>query len=101
MMQNIYDNYTFFSNYKSLRETDNNYNVLLEQPAMINLIPDIKNKTVLDLGCGFGDNCKDFISIGAKNVVGIDISHNMFWRINRCSKLKAIIQNLLYPQFSI
>ena len=68
---------------------------------MMDLIPNIKNKTVLDLGCGFGDNCKDFISIGAKNVVGIDISHNMFWRINRCSKLKAIIQNLLYPQFSI
>lgn len=47
-MQNIYDNYTFFSNYKSLRETDNNYNVLLEQPAMMNLIPNIKNKTAMN-----------------------------------------------------
>ncbi|MGN0522678.1 MAG: class I SAM-dependent methyltransferase [Eubacterium sp.] len=92
MMQNIYDNDTFFSNYKSLRETDNNYNVLLEQPAMMNLIPNIKNKTVLDLGCGFGDNCKHFISIGAKSVVGIDISHNML----EVAKTKNYDKNIEY-----
>lgn len=77
MKQNIYDNEEFFSSYKALRETDDNFNVLLEQPAMKNLLPNLKNKTVLDLGCGFGDNCREFINEGAKSVVGIDISQNM------------------------
>ena len=60
MEQNIYDNNEFFSGYKALRETDNNCNILLEQPAMMNLLPDLKGKTVLDLGCGFGIDCKYF-----------------------------------------
>ena len=77
MMQNIYDNTEFFSSYKALRESDDNYNILLEQPAMMALLPDLKNKTVIDLGCGFGDNCKTFINLGAKRVVGMDISRNM------------------------
>ncbi|HIZ10878.1 MAG TPA: class I SAM-dependent methyltransferase [Candidatus Eubacterium faecavium] len=77
MMQNIYDNTEFFSSYKALRESDDNYNILLEQPAMMVLLPDLKNKTVIDLGCGFGDNCKTFINLGAKRVVGMDISRNM------------------------
>lgn len=75
--QNIYDNKDFFDSYKALRETDDNYNVLLEQPAMKELLPEIENKSVLDLGCGFGNNCMDFVNMGAENVIGIDISKNM------------------------
>lgn len=77
MMQNIYDNDEFFLSYKALRESDDNYNILLEQSALMALLPDLKNKTVIDLGCGFGENCKAFINLGAKRVVGIDISRNM------------------------
>ncbi len=29
-MQNIYDNSAFFDSYKALRETDDNYNILLK-----------------------------------------------------------------------
>ena len=75
--QNIYDNEMFFDGYKHLRETDANYNDQLEQPAMAELIPDISGKSVLDLGCGFGHNCIDFVKRGAKGVVGIDISEKM------------------------
>lgn len=56
-----FDNDEFFNSYKALRETDYNYNVLLEQPAMKELLPNLKEKTVLDLGYGFGVNCKEFI----------------------------------------
>lgn len=77
MSQNIYDNEKFFNGYKSLRETDNNYNILLEQPAMKKLLPDLTDKTVLDIGCGFGINCMDFINAGAEFVTGVDISQNM------------------------
>lgn len=76
-MQNIYDNMEFFSSYKALRETDNNYNILLEQPAMMELLPNLEEKTVIDLGCGFGINCKEFVNLGAKSVIGIDISKKM------------------------
>lgn len=77
MKQNIYDNDKFFDFYRELRETDDNYNVLLEQPAMKKLLPDLSDKCVLDLGCGFGNNCMDFVNLGAKSVTGIDISENM------------------------
>lgn len=76
-MQNIFDNERFFNSYKELRETDNNYNTLLEQPSMKKLLPDLSNKSVLDLGCGFGINCMDFVNLGASRVTGVDISMRM------------------------
>ncbi|MBQ7962380.1 MAG: class I SAM-dependent methyltransferase [Clostridia bacterium] len=75
--QNIYDNETFFEGYKALRAGETNYNDLLEQPAMAKLLPDLNGKSVLDLGCGYGHNCIDFIKRGAASVVGIDISEKM------------------------
>jgi SAM-dependent methyltransferase len=75
--QNIFDNQEFFNGYYTLRERDDCYNDLLEQPAMSELVPDMQNKTVLDLGCGFGHNCIDFIQRGAKKVIGVDISQKM------------------------
>lgn len=77
MPQNIFDNEAFFEGYRALRATDNNYNVLLEQPAMAALLPDLKEKAVLDLGCGYGHNCMDFVRRGASRVVGADLSEKM------------------------
>ncbi|WP_207649071.1 hypothetical protein [Lacrimispora sphenoides] len=51
MSQNIYDNELFFKEYMKLRG-EKSYNDLLEQPAMNKLLPDIKGKTILDIGCG-------------------------------------------------
>ena len=75
--QNIFDNETFFSGYKALRDSDCNANDLIEQPAMRKLMPDLNGKSVLDLGCGYGHNCIDFVNRGAARVVGIDISEKM------------------------
>ena len=75
--QNIFDNETFFNGYKALRESDCNANDLIEQPAMRKLLPDLNGKSVLDLGCGYGHNCVDFVGLGAARVVGIDISEKM------------------------
>ncbi|MEE1012188.1 MAG: class I SAM-dependent methyltransferase [Acutalibacteraceae bacterium] len=75
--QNIFDNETFFNGYKALRDSDCNANDLIEQPAMRKLLPDLNSKSVLDLGCGYGHNCIDFVSRGADRVVGIDISEKM------------------------
>ena len=75
--QNIYDNETFFEGYKKLRENEVNANNLFEIPALFSMMPDLKDKTILDLGCGFGEHCKRFVENGAKKVVGIDISEKM------------------------
>jgi 2-polyprenyl-3-methyl-5-hydroxy-6-metoxy-1,4-benzoquinol methylase len=75
--QNIYDNETFFDGYKQLRENEGSANNIFEEPALFSLMPDLKDKTVLDLGCGFGGHCIHFIREGAKKVVGIDISEKM------------------------
>ncbi len=75
--QNIFDNDTFFNGYKALRDSDCNANDLIEQPAMRKLLPDLNGKSVLDLGCGYGHNCIDFVGRGAARVVGVDISEKM------------------------
>ena len=67
----------FFEGYKKIRDNKINANNLFEIPALFSMLPDIKNKRVLDLGCGFGEHCKRFIDCGAKKVVGIDISEKM------------------------
>lgn len=75
--QNIYDNETFFEGYKKIRENEANANNVFEIPALFSLLPDLKGKSVLDLGCGFGEHCKGFIKKGAAKVVGVDISEKM------------------------
>ncbi len=75
--QNIFDNEIFFNSYRELREREDNLNVLLEQPAMAERIPNLEGASVLDIGCGYGHNCLDFVARGAAHVVGIDISERM------------------------
>lgn len=75
--QNIFDNEIFFKGYKALRDNECNANELIEQPAMRKMLPDLHGKSVLDLGCGYGHNCFDFINNGADRVTGVDISEKM------------------------
>ena len=88
--QMIFDNEQFFEGYKAIRDRETNLNDLLEQPAMKRLLPDVTGKAVLDLGCGYGHNCVDFIERGAKKVVGIDISKKMLEVANRESSHERI-----------
>lgn len=44
---------------------------------MAKILPDLSGKKVLDLGCGYGHNCIDFVKRGAEKVIGIDISEKM------------------------
>ena len=76
-MQNIFDNEQFFAGYHELRRKEQNSNDLIIDPALDALLPDVTGKAVLDLGCGDGKHCVDFLDRGAKSVVGIDISEKM------------------------
>lgn len=75
--QNIYDHKVFFEGYKKIRENKANANILFEIPALLSMITELKGKRVLDLGCGFGEHCVEFINRGADRVAGIDISTKM------------------------
>lgn len=76
-LQNIYDNEIFFEGYRKIRKKEGNANDLFEIPALLSMMPDLKGKRVLDLGCGYGEHCKLFVDRGAKRVLGIDISQKM------------------------
>lgn len=77
MKQNVYDQEVFYKGYKAIRERAYNYNNLLEQPALSALMPDVRGKVVLDIGCGAGDFAAKCVRGGAVRVIGIDISANM------------------------
>jgi len=95
--QNIFDNETFFNGYKELRAKDICLNDLLEQPAMAEMLPDLAGKTVLDLGCGCGKNCIDFVQRGARKVVGLDISEKML----EVAIKEAVHDNIEYISMSM
>ena len=53
------------------------YNRDMEVPAMIKALGSVKNKAILDLGCGFGDHAKKLSKKGAKKIIGLDISSKL------------------------
>ena len=55
----------YFWGYKKIRENEVNANNLFEIPALFSMMPDLKDKRVLDLGCGFGEHCIHFANSGA------------------------------------
>ncbi|QSH41694.1 class I SAM-dependent methyltransferase [Lentisphaerota bacterium ZTH] len=95
-IQNIYDNLAFFSEYKKLRDNARGFNNEIEQPAVRSLVENMKDKKVLDIGCGFGNFCRYAADQGALSVLGIDPSKNMI-REAASTTLSSNIQYLCLP----
>ena len=53
------------------------FNNIIEQPSIRSLLPDLKGKFILDIGCGFGDFCRYAAAQGVAKIKGIDPSVNM------------------------
>lgn len=62
--------------YEAFRGESGTYNEIVEIPAMLSLIGDVKNKTVLDAGCGHG-YYSIFLEKKGATVTGIDIFEKM------------------------
>lgn len=92
MKQNIYDDKEFFKKYDELRieKRGLNANDLIEIPAFRNIMPDVTGKKILDLGCGYGENYKYYKELGAKSILGLDISTHMIEIANKYNKLSDI-----------
>lgn len=76
--QNIYDNEIFFEEFKKNRSNSTvNFNDCVETPILLAMLPDLHGKSILDIGCGMGQHAKQYSDMGAKSVLGIDISEKM------------------------
>ena len=77
MTQNIYDNEEFFAGYSRLRRSVEGLDGAPEWPTLRALLPDLRGRSVLALGCGFGWFCRWARQQGAAQIFGIDVSEKM------------------------
>ena len=80
MTQNIYDNPEFFAGYSRLGRSVEGLEGAPEWPALSALLPELRGRKAVDLGCGFGWFCRWAREQGAAGVLGIDVSENMLVR---------------------
>ncbi|PAV28228.1 SAM-dependent methyltransferase [Virgibacillus profundi] len=77
MKQNKYDNVSFFSAYEKMPRSIKGLKGAGEWPVLKEILPELRNKNVLDLGCGFGWHCRYARQEHANTVIGVDISDKM------------------------
>jgi hypothetical protein len=58
MKQNKYDDPEFFAKYSRMRRSIGGLNDAGEWHVFRALLPDLRNKRLLDLGCGYGWHCR-------------------------------------------
>ncbi len=77
MKQNKYDDSIFFDKYSNMERSKNGLEGAGEWHELRKMLPDLRDKRVLDLGCGFGWHCRYAVENGARSVIGVDISQKM------------------------
>ncbi|MBR4767705.1 MAG: class I SAM-dependent methyltransferase [Lachnospiraceae bacterium] len=93
--QNIYDNETFFQHFLKNRSGKVNFNDCIETPILLSMLPDLKGKAILDIGCGMGQHAKQYVDMGAGSVLGIDISEKMLSYAKEHNSAEQITYRLL------
>ncbi|WGG44597.1 class I SAM-dependent methyltransferase [Rossellomorea sp. DA94] len=73
----VYDQTDFFSNYMKRRNRQDSPNNAIEGPIMYELMGNIQNNSILDLGCGDASFGKELIHKGAKHYTGVEGSKQM------------------------
>lgn len=92
MKENKYDDNVFFEKYSEMPRSKYGLNAAGEWESFKKILPELKDKKILDLGCGYGWHCKYAIENGASEAIGIDISKKMLELAN----LKNKASNILY-----
>lgn len=90
MKQNKYDDPEFFLTYSRMPRSVNGLAAAGEWLTLRSMLPDLSNKTVLDLGCGYGWHCRYARDAGAAKVTGIDISEKMLEKARQQTQDPAI-----------
>lgn len=80
MKQNRYDHPHFFATYAQMARSVKGLEGAGEWHMFKKLIPNLTDKQVLDLGCGFGWHCRYAREQQASAVTGVDLSEKMLTR---------------------
>ena len=80
MTQNIYDDPAFFEGYSRLGRSLQGLAGAAEWPALQAMLPPLRGKRVVDLGCGYGWFCRWAAEQGVAQVTGLDVSEKMLER---------------------
>src|SRR5271154_3458794 len=80
MKQNKYDDPELYANYSRMRRSIRGLDEAQEWHAFRSLLPDLCDKRLLDLGCGFGWHCRYARQRQARSVMGVDLSEKMLAR---------------------
>jgi SAM-dependent methyltransferase len=86
MKQNKYDDSEFFSRYSQMPRSIGGLKAAGEWHELRAMLPELRDKKVLDLGCGFGWHCLYAREQHARSVVGVDLSENMLERARTMTK---------------
>jgi SAM-dependent methyltransferase len=90
MTQNIYDEQRFFDAYSQLPRSVHGLDGAPEWPVLSALLPPLRGRKMLDLGCGFGWFCRWARQQGAAQILGIDVSEKMLARARATTHDPAI-----------
>jgi SAM-dependent methyltransferase len=77
MKQNKYDNEQLFTAYGQMTRSIRGLEGAGEWHIFKNMLPDLREASVLDLGCGYGWHCRYAREQQASSVIGVDISEKM------------------------
>lgn len=97
MKQNKYDDPSFFGQYSQMARSVGGLQAAGEWYVLRDMLPNLENAVVLDLGCGFGWHCRYAASQKALRVVGVDISARMLAR----ARETTTEPNIEYQQMAI
>ena len=95
MRQNNYDDPACFANYSQMARSSGGLEAAGEWPAFRELLLALREKNVLDLGCGFGWHCRYACHQQARSVVGVDLSEKMLARARASTNDAAIADRRL------
>lgn len=90
-MSNIYDNEDFFKEYAKMDRSQKGLAGAGEWHQFKEFFPNLNDKVVLDLGCGYGWHCQYVVTCGAKQVLGIDLSEKMIQEAKKRNNDSRII----------
>lgn len=90
MKQNKYDDEEFYSAYAEMPRSVHGLEAAGEWHVLKALMPDLRDRSVLDLGCGFGWHCRYAREQQASSVIGVDISERMLQKAREMTDDPAI-----------
>jgi 2-polyprenyl-3-methyl-5-hydroxy-6-metoxy-1,4-benzoquinol methylase len=101
--QNIYDDPAFFAGYSTLERFGAGWSRAAEHADLLALLPDVRGRRALDLGCGAGQLAHYLATTGAAEVVGVDLSERMLalaraqWAHPRVAYQRAALETVAFP----